>query len=156
MSTNTFRLDHVNIVVADLERSLAFYVGHLGMEQTFAADLTGEWIATLSGLPEASARCAFCTMPGGGTRLELLEYRMPSGADLAENSLPHTRGVRHLALEVDDLDAWYARLSEAGIHFVSTPVAVPFVVGGNRKRLCYCHDPDGVLVELASYEPVEP
>jgi glyoxylase I family protein len=149
------RIDHVNIVVADLERSLAFYVDLLGMKRTFAAPLTGDWIATLSGLPEASARCAFCELPGGGTRLELLEYQIPFGAAFPENSLPHTLGVRHFALEVDDLDAWHTRLSEAGVHFVSAPVTVPFVVGGNRKRLCYCHDPDGGLVELASYEPAE-
>lgn len=150
-----FRLDHINIVVANLERSLAFYVSLLGMEQTFAAELTGEWIATLSGLPLASARCAFCATPGGATRLELLEYQIPPGTAFVDNSLPHTHGVRHLALAVDDLDAWHTRLTEAGVRFVSAPVTVPFVVGGKRKRLCYCYDPDGALVELASYEPVE-
>lgn len=150
------RLDHVNIVTANLERSLAFYVGLLGLEQTFVAELTGEWIAALSGLPGASARCAFCATPGGETRLELLEYRAPSGAALPENSLAHTHGIRHLALAVDDLDAWYARLTAAGVRFVSAPVAVPFAVGNTRKRLCYCYDPDGTLVELASYEPLAP
>lgn len=155
MSQKIAHIDHINIVVADLERSLAFYVGLLGMEQTFAAELTGEWIATLSGLPGASARCAFCSTPGGGTRLELLEYRTPAGTACAENSLPHTQGLRHLALAVDDLEAWYLRLSETGVRFVSAPVTVPFAVGGMQKRLCYCGDPDGTLVELASYEPAE-
>ncbi len=149
------RLDHVNIVVVDLERSLDFYVGLLGMEQTFTGDLRGEWIETLAGLPGASALCAFCAPPGGGTRLELLEYRAPTGKSLPENSLANTAGVRHLALEVDDIEGWHARLSGAGVRFVSAPVTVPFAVGGARKRLCYLHDPDGVLLELASYEATE-
>lgn len=147
------RIDHVNIVVADLERSLAFYIGLLGMEETFRAELVGEWIATVSGLPGASARCAFCQPPGGGTRLELLEYRTPSGAALPENMRANTLGLRHLALEVTNLDEWHARLSAAGVPFVSVPVTVPFPVGvGLRKRLCYLNDPDGVLIELAAYE----
>jgi catechol 2,3-dioxygenase-like lactoylglutathione lyase family enzyme len=34
------RVGHVNIVVADMERSLAFSVGLLGMRGTFEAHLT--------------------------------------------------------------------------------------------------------------------
>jgi hypothetical protein len=36
---------------------------------------------------------------------------------------------------------------------LSTPVEVPFAVGAmGRKRLCYFHDPDGTLLEVAAYE----
>ena len=147
------RVNHVNVVVSDMEQSLAFYVGLLGMRVTFEADLTGEWIETVSGLPGVSARCVFCQPPGGGTRFELLQYQAPPGMALPEASLANTLGLRHVALEVDDLNALYARLAEANVPFVSPPVPVPFSVVGVRKRLCYLHDPDGALVEIAEYVP---
>lgn len=145
------RVNHINIVVAEMERSLAFYVGLLEMKITFEAELTGEWIETVAGLPGVSARCVFCQPSGGGTRFELLEYRTPPGAKLPEDSLANTHGLRHVALEVNDLDGLYARLAAAGVPFVSGPVAVPFSVAGVRKCLCYLRDPDGALVEIAEY-----
>ena len=147
------RVDHVNIVVADMERSLAFYAGLLGMEVTFEADLMGDWIETVTGLPGVSARCVFCRPPGGGARFELLQYWTPPSAAFASHSVANSLGLRHVALEVDDLDGLYARLQEAGVPFVSGPVAVPFSLPGVRKRLCYARDPDGALVEFAEYAP---
>lgn len=147
------RVDHVNIVVADMERSLTFYVGLLGMQVTFEAELTGDWIETVTGLPGVSARCVFCRPSGGGARFELLHYRTPPGAARAADSVANTPGLRHVALEVDDLDGLHARLLAAGVPFISGPVAVPFSLPGVRKRLCYLRDPDGALVELAEYAP---
>ncbi len=147
------RVNHVNVVVSDMERSLAFYVGLLGMRVTFECDLTGDWIETVSGLPGVSARCVFCQPPGGGTRFELLQYRTPPGQTLPAASLANTLGLRHVALEVDGLDALYARLTQAGVPSLSPPISVPFSVAGVRKRLCYLRDPDCVLVEIAEYMP---
>ncbi len=149
------RINHVNIVVADMERSLAFYVGLLEMRVTFEAELVGDWIETVTGLPSASARCVFCQPSGGGTRFELLQYQTPPGVHLPKDSLANTLGLRHVALEVDALDALSARLHAAGVPFVSPPVTVPFSVVGVRKRLCYLHDPDGALLEIAEYVPDE-
>ena len=147
------RVNHVNIVVREMERSLTFYVGLLGFRVTFEAELVGEWIEIVADLPDVSARCVFCQPPGGGTRFELLEYRVPTGVSLPADSVANTLGLRHVALEVDDLDALYTRLISAGVEFVSPPVLVPFSVAGVRKRLCYLRDPDGALVEIAEYAP---
>ena len=143
------RVNHLNIVVSDMERSLGFYIGILGMRVTFEVELSGAWIATVSGVPGATARCVFCQPSGGGARFELLQYLHPSGMPVEANAVANTPGLRHLALEVSDLNTWYARLLEAGVPFVSPPVVAPFtIVDGLRKRLCYLHDPDGVIVEL--------
>ena len=150
------RVNHVNIVVREMERSLTFYVGLLGMRVTFEAELVGEWIEIVAGLPGVSARCVFCQPTGGGARFELLEYRIPTGLAVLEDSLANTPGLRHVALEVDDLDALYTRLVSGGVEFVSPPVLVPFSVAGVRKRLCYLRDPDGALVEIAEYAPEPP
>jgi hypothetical protein len=42
------------------------------------------------------------------------------------------------------------------VALVSEPVEVPFAVGTlGRKKLCYFHDPDGTLLEVAAYEKLE-
>jgi len=145
------RVDHINIVVSNMERSLGFYAGLLGMQVTYEAELNGEWIETVAALPGVSARCVFCRPPGGGTHFELLEFRYPVGVSVPEGSIANTLGLRHVALEVEDLDRLYAHLRDAGIPSMSGPVLVPFSVAGRRKRLCYLRDPDGALVEISEY-----
>ena len=145
-------VNHLNIVVGDMERALAFYVGLLGMRQTFNIQLEGEWIEQVVGLAGARAHCVFVVPEGGGCRLELLQYVVPAGEMLSATSLANTQGLRHFALEVDSLDDCYERLLAAGINFISPPITVPFrIVDGIQKRLCYCHDPDGVIVELCEH-----
>ena len=126
-STSAVKIvNHVNIVVADMERSLAFYVGLLGMRPTFEVELNGDWIDTVAGLNGVSARCVFVQPMGGGARFELLQYVLPTGAHPDVNEIANTTGLRHVALEVDDLAAWHTRLSAAGVVFLSPPVEVPF------------------------------
>ena len=145
-------LDHFNIVVQDMERSVAFYRDVIGLTQTFEATLEGKWIETVTGLAGTKARCIFFQLPGVDVRLELLEYIIPHGANFEENSISNTAGLRHFAFEVDDMEAWCERLKAADVGFVSPPVTVPFPVGTRgTKRLCYFHDPDGVLLEIAAY-----
>jgi glyoxylase I family protein len=148
-------INHINIVVADLEKSLAFYVGLLGMRETFRCELSGAWIESVVGLREATAKCAFVQPVGGGCRIELLEYLLPEGASLSQNSLANTSGLRHFAIEVEDLDTVYQTLSDAGVAFLSPPVTVPFrLIDSIQKRLCYSHDPDGVIVEFCEHRRV--
>ncbi len=66
--------------------------------------------------------------------------------------MPSTRGIRHIAFNVDDLDALIEKLRDWNIEIVSQPVEVPFAVGTlGRKRLFYFYDPEGNLLEAASY-----
>jgi glyoxylase I family protein len=145
-------INHLNIVVADMERSLRFYVGLLGMRKTFDIVLEGDWIEDVTGLLGARAHCVFVVPDGGGCRIELLQYLRPVGEALPPTQLPHTQGLRHFALEVRALDTWHQQLMAAGVVFISPPLTVPFrIVEGIQKRLCYCHDPDGVVVELCEH-----
>ena len=146
------RIDHVNIVVSNMERSLAFYEGVLGLKRGFEATLEGHWIETVTGLAAVNARCVFIEAPGSEVRLELLEYASPTGDAISANALPNTLGLRHIAFVVDDMAALLKRLEAAGVALLSDPVEVPFAVGSmGRKRLCYFRDPDGVLLEAAAY-----
>jgi Lactoylglutathione lyase and related lyases len=150
------RINHINIVVSNMERSLNFYEGLLGLRRVFETDLTGEWIESVTAQRKVNAHCVFLQPEGGGCRIELLEYRNPKGGLVPNNSLANTIGVRHLAFEVDDVQATFEQMVAKGTPFLSEPVEVPFSLMGNvRKRLCYAVDPDGVIVEIADYRNVE-
>jgi catechol 2,3-dioxygenase-like lactoylglutathione lyase family enzyme len=147
-------IDHVNIVVSDLSRSLRFYCDVLGFRQTKDVWLEGEWIERIVGLSGVKARAVFIEAPAGDPRIELLWYERPQGAAGPDNSKANTLGLRHIAFRVDDIQAMAARLRAAGVTLLSDPVQVP---GGvvqfdtGRKTLLYFLDPDGVLLELAEY-----
>ena len=147
-------IDHVNIVVSDLDASEAFYTKVLGFEKTRQARLEGAWIETIVGLEGVEADVVYVQPPGGGPRIELLCYQNPKGAALSENAMPNTVGLRHIALRVPDIGEVCGRLREAGIDPIGPPTQVPEGVvkhDAGRKRLCYLRDPDGVLLELAEY-----
>ena len=146
-------IDHVNIVVSDLPRACHFYGEVLGLEKSFEKVLEGTWVEEVVGVKGARAQCVFFEFPSGKTRIELLRFEHPDGAGFDENGLPFTLGIRHIAFHVDDLDAFKDRLESNGVSFYSDPVTVPFPVGteGRTKRLCYLKDPEGVLLEVASY-----
>ena len=146
-------LDHVNIVVSDIEVSVNFYTQVLQLERGFERLLEGAWIETLTQIPNVRAQCVFMENPNGGARLELLQFLSPDSAVCARHDWPATLGVRHIAWNVDDIDGLLVRLREYGGAALSAPIEVPFAVGSlGRKKLCYFRDPDGVLLEAAAYE----
>ena len=145
-------IDHINIVVADLERAASFYENVFGFKRGFSAQLQGGWIETVTGLQGAKAQCLFLQAPDGGARLELIRYDAPDAATSPE-SKPHERGLRHIAFQVADIDATLAQVRALGIAPISDAVEVPFRVANlGTKRLAYFHDFDGTLVEIACYE----
>lgn len=147
-------IDHINIVVSDLDRSVRFYTGLLGFVKVKRTELHGEWIERIVGLKGVHADCVYLNPSGGGPRIELLCYRTPEGAALPETARANTIGLRHLALRVSDIDATYDRLKQVGVTFIAPPTAAATTQvrhAEGQKHLCYFHDPDGVLLELAEY-----
>jgi len=146
-------VDHINIVVSDLERSVRFYTEVLGLEETKRAHLEGAWVEEIVGLENVVADVVY-VYPAEGPRIELLQYHSPEGKALPECALPNTKGLRHIALRTNDLDGVRRRLIEAGYPPAGPPVVVPTEVvthAAGHKVLCYFHDPDGVILELAEY-----
>lgn len=152
------KIDHVNIVVSDMDVSVAFYT-RLGFSKSLDTHISGAWIANLIGVHDENlnARVVFMEPDTDNTRLELIQYIVPSGEASPANSRPNTTGLRHFALAVDDIMKTYQKLRNDGIAFFSEPQEVT----GNkevaarigRKKLVYFLDPDGVIVELAEYSP---
>lgn len=147
-------VDHINIVVTDLDRSVAFYTELLGFRLVKEARLEGEWIDRIVGLKGVKGRVAYVVAPAGEPRIELLAYAAPIGANPPENKQANTVGLRHIALQVDKIAAMTVKLREAGVTVFSDPVKVPHGVvkhDAGEKTLVYFLDPDGVILELAEY-----
>ena len=148
-------IDHINIVVSDLERSARFYTELLGFRESKRAHLEGEWIESIVGLKGVVADVAFILAPAGEPRIELLCYKTPTGEAIPANSFANTVGIRHIAFKVDDICAAADRLRNAGVRLLGDPVVVPETVvthDAGHKMLCYFHDPDGVLLEITEYK----
>jgi glyoxylase I family protein len=148
-------IDHLNIVVADLARSVTFYTQLLGFRKTTDVVMEGDWIEEIIGLKGVKGLVAFVELPdGGGPRIELLQYVTPPGVALPENSRANTRGLRHFAFRVDNIAEMAAKLRAAGVTMFSDPVKVPQGVvkfASGDKSLCYFLDPDGTILELCEY-----
>lgn len=122
-------LDHVGVVVTDLERSLAFYRDALGMPEL-----------ERKAMPNGS-QIVFLRMGAAG----LLELLYQEGRDSGRHVASGPRNA-HCCLHVDSLDAWLRKLAEQGIPLTSGPTEIEFPSG--KVRLCFFQDPDGIPVEL--------
>jgi catechol 2,3-dioxygenase-like lactoylglutathione lyase family enzyme len=147
-------LDHINIVVSDLGAMVRFYTELLGLELTKRVSISGEWIDRTVGLKGARGDVVYLDF-SSGPRIELIRYTSPGGLTPQGLGISNTRGIRHMAFRVADIDAIVARLKSSGITFVSDTQLVPdsqvTYAGGVRKRLVYFHDPEGNLLELCEY-----
>ncbi len=148
-------LDHVNVVVLDMRRSLTFYSDCLGLQPLMDRVLEGAWFQRLTGLPEARARCVILQSAGGGCRVELLQYLGRDDRPLDANTVPATPGLRHFAIRVKAIDPILEAARELlGIGAEVIEVPADIVRGG--KRMAYLRDPDGAIVELSQYAEAEP
>ena len=139
-------LDHASVQCADLDRSLGFYHGLLGIPVRERGDLDGGSAAAIAGVPGLRTRFADLVL-GDGRVLELIET--PVGGP-GTAPAQHIRNVcGHLALRVDDADAAFARMRAAGCPTGSDgPVTIDEPGAWHGARAFYVQDPDGVTVEL--------
>jgi catechol 2,3-dioxygenase-like lactoylglutathione lyase family enzyme len=148
------RIDHVNIVVGDMSAAIAFYRDILGLRLTKQATIRGPWISVVTGLADVVAEVAFLEPPSG-PGIELLRYQTPEGACPEGLGEPNTKGFRHIAFRVAAIDALVTAMKKAGVRFLSEIQQVPAAqvdYADQHKRLLYCRDPDGNLLELCAYE----
>ena len=148
-------IDHVTVVVADLERMVAFYRDVLGLRETKRVTIEGEWVAATVGLRDVHADVVYLDLEAG-PRIELIRYNRPGMERPGGVDRPNAPGLRHLAFRIDGIDALVTKLSKAGVRFFSQVQQVPdsqvTYAGGVRKRIVYFQDPEGNLLELCEYK----
>ena len=150
-------IDHINIVVSDMERSVKFYTEVLGLEKIGSVHLEGDWIDEIAGLKGVIADSVNVATPEGDVKIELFCFKTPEGETIPANKLSNTVGVRHIGLRVDDIHATYKKLKDAGVNPLSEPVTIPDSVIPNnpvRKTMFYFLGPDNVLLEVAELKRV--
>ena len=144
----TIKIHHFKLSVMDMDRSIAFYRDLLGLKLLYDAhrkDIPS--YDTIIGYKNVELRVA--GFDGNGCMLCLMQYLNPPMQDRTQDN--YLQGAAGLAIQVEDIDADYARLTAAGVTSRSKPVEI--VRDGKAvAKACYMHDPDGVTVEL--YQPL--
>ena len=125
--TPLLRIHHAAIICSDYERSKRFYTQVLGLKvlaENFRA-----------------ARDSYkldLALPDGG-QVELFSFK---GAP-ARPSYPEAQGLRHLAFEVADVQAWTRHLHAQGV--AVEDIRTDEYTG---QRFVFFADPDGLPLEL--------
>src|SRR5436305_7679621 len=90
------RMDHVGVVVDDLEAATAFFV-ELGMELEGEAPVEGRWVDRVVGLDDVRQDVAMMRTPDGHGRLELTKFHNPTALSAEPNNAPvNTRVMGHV------------------------------------------------------------
>lgn len=146
----TVGIHHFKLSVMDMERSLHFYRDLLGMKVQYDAERANiPSYDTIIGYPDVKIRIAGVLDPHG-MMICLMQYRHPPMRPRSQEN--YQQGAAGIAIEVEDIDADYARLTAAGVSSRSKPVVI-VREGKPVAKACYMHDPDGVTVEL--YQPIQ-
>lgn len=132
------KIDHVAIVVNDIQAALGFWQDALGLTLAHEEEVA-----------EQHARVAF--LPLGECEIELVK---PTTEDsgIARYLQKHGPGVHHICFQVDDIHATLERLKLKSIRLINEqPLTLP-----EGKKIAFIHPESagGVLVEL--YELPKP
>lgn len=126
------KINHIAMLVNDLESPLNFWRDALGLELTQVKEVPGE-----------QARIAF--LPTGDSEIELVQPTTDDSG-LARYLEKRGPGMHHICLEVDDIDGMLAQLKEKGIQLINQEARV----GSDGRRYAFIHpkSASGVMVEL--------
>jgi methylmalonyl-CoA/ethylmalonyl-CoA epimerase len=126
------RIDHVAVLVDDLEKTLLFWRDALGIEMTHTLDV-----------PAEKSQVAF--LPIGGSEVELVKPTTDDSG-LARYLEKRGPGMHHICLEVDDILGMLAHLKEKGVQLINeTPVTAS---DGRKYAFIHPKSAYGVMVEL--------
>jgi catechol 2,3-dioxygenase-like lactoylglutathione lyase family enzyme len=138
------RMDHVSVVVDDLDAAKEFFVA-LGMELEGEAPIEGPWVDRVNALDGVRVDIAMMRTPDGHGRLELTKFHHPTVVKpQPENALGNTLGLRSVMFAVDDVDATVAGLRARGGQLIGEVEQFQDIY-----RLCYVRGPAGIIVALA-------
>ena len=125
------RINHVAVVVEDIESALEFWRDALGIHLDHIEDV-----------PSQQAKVAF--LPVGGSEVELVQ---PTSEDSGTTRFLREKGggMHHLCLQVDDILAMLANLKEKGVRLINEE---PLQLEGRKMAFIHPKSTGGVLVEL--------
>lgn len=125
------KINHVAIVVQDIDAALNFW------EQTFGLELDH-----IEDVPSQKSKVAF--LPLGESEIELVQPTT-SDSGLANFLEKRGEGMHHICIEVSDIDATLAELKSKGVRLINE---VPEELPGRKMAFIHPKAANGVLVEL--------
>jgi lactoylglutathione lyase/glyoxylase I family protein len=142
------RLDHVGIVVPDLDAAVAWYTKNCDCEVSWLeAETDVDDVAI--GLPGETVRLRGAVLYAGGAFIELHEYLEPTGS--TSRRVCDT-GIGHFAFYSDDIHSDFERLAAAGVRFYGEPKRIED--GGLIDHWwVYGEDPWGNVIQLCHHPP---
>ena len=134
------RIDHVAIVVEDIDAALRFWRDALGLEVSHVEDV-----------PDQQSVVAF--LPTGEAEVELVKPTTDDSG-VARYLMKRGPGVHHICFQVDHLEDCLQLLSRGGIRLINSQP----VIGTGGKKIAFIHPESthGVLVELYELTELEP
>ena len=146
-------------IVANVERSVAFYRDVLGLEMPNPPrpfDST-PWIIDMGNTPGAQSRPAILHIPGSKLGVELIDYK-----DI-DRKAAHPRfqdpGAASLILTVRDMDAMMAKLQRRRTRTSTARAANPRRIkgaNGGVGHVVFVQDPDGFFIEISQRDRAPP
>jgi methylmalonyl-CoA/ethylmalonyl-CoA epimerase len=126
------RVNHLGIAPKDNAKAAAFFGDVLGLARQGEETVADQKVHVRFFQAENS-------------RLELLEATAPD-SPIAKFLEAKGSGIQHVALEVDDIDAWVAHLKSVGVRLIDDEPRR----GAHHTRIVFVHPAatGGVLVEL--------
>lgn len=126
------QINHVAIVVEDMEKSLAFWRDALGIE-----------LHELRDVPAEASKVAF--LPLAGSEIELVQPTTDDSG-IAKYLAKRGQGMHHVCLEVDDIDGMLAQLKAKGVRLINEQPRT--AADGKKYAFIHPESTSGVLVEL--------
>jgi methylmalonyl-CoA epimerase len=128
------RIDHVAIIVRDIEQALVFYRDTLGLVPS-----------EIKEVPSEQVRIAFLPMGGpGGSEIELIEPTNPASS-LSRFLEKRGEGLHHICLEVRDIEAALREMQAKGAAVLDKQ---PRIAAEGRAIFLHPKGTNGVLLEL--------
>jgi catechol 2,3-dioxygenase-like lactoylglutathione lyase family enzyme len=118
---------HVALNVRDVQKSIQFYSGVLGMKLEWMPDPENAYLTS------------------GQDNLAL--HKSPAGVEPGTNQLVHHIGI--VVRNPEDVDKWAERLRNLGISLIQEPKS-----HRDGARSFYFRDPDGLLIQLIYHPPI--
>lgn len=127
------RIDHIAIVVPNIEEALDFYKDALGLQLAHTERV------------EEPEDVIVAFMPAGESEIELVEP-VDDESGVARYLDKRGPGIHHICLEVDDIHEALARLKARGVELIDEEPTI----GSGGKLIAFAHprSANGVLVEL--------
>lgn len=142
---------HTNIIARDWRALSSFYKDVFGCTvATAERDYAGDWLATGTGVPNATLQGVHLRLPGwgeAGPTLEIFSY----GDTLEDprNAKANKQGFAHIAFEVDDVAAFHQRILDHGGQSIGEVVEKK--LGETTLIFVYVGDPEGNIIELQHF-----